>query len=127
LKTSVQLTEEPIRISPGESGHETGAVVEFSGVVRGEENGQAISALRYEAYERMAVSEIERLLRELAISFPCQSATVIHRYGWIPVGETAIWIRLESRHRKEAYGLLDGFMDRLKLDVPIWKVESRFA
>ena len=52
---------------------------------------------------------------------------IFHRYGWIPVGETAIWIRIESRHRKEAFALLDGFMDRLKLDVPIWKVESRFA
>lgn len=127
MKLTIELTAEAIIPPPKLSGDDTGAVVDFSGVVRAEEHGRKISALRYEAYERMAVTELERLFHELSVSFPCQSAHVIHRHGWIEVGETAIFVRIESRHRKEAFGLLDAFMDRLKLDVPIWKVESRFV
>lgn len=127
MKLTVALITEPITPPPNVSDPETGAIVDFSGTVRGEESGQPISALRYEAYESMALSEITRLLRELAVESPCQSALVIHRHGWIPVGETAIFVRIESRHRKEAFAMLSAFMDRLKLDVPIWKVESRKA
>jgi len=34
----------------------------------------------------------------------------------------AIYAGVLSRHRQEAFGLLAAFMDRLKKDVPIWKV-----
>ena len=44
-----------------------GAIVEFAGVVRGEEDGAAIAALDYEAYEAMARSEMTRILREFAL------------------------------------------------------------
>jgi len=65
----------------------TGAWLEFRGVVRGEENGQAIHALEYEAYPEMAVREIRRLLQEISSRHPCHAAKVIHRVGVIPVGK----------------------------------------
>ena len=99
----------------------TGAWLEFRGVVRGEENGQPISALEYEAYPEMAEREIRRLLQEMATQHPCLAAKVIHRVGVIPVGETAIYVGVASPHRGEAIALLAEFMDRLKQDVPIWK------
>jgi molybdopterin synthase catalytic subunit len=39
------------------------------------------------------------------------------------VGEAAIVVRVEAKHRAEAFGMLAAFMDRLKQDVPIWKVK----
>ena len=47
-----------------------GAWLEFRGIVRGEEDGQAISALEYEAYPEMAVREIRRLLEASAQNIP---------------------------------------------------------
>ena len=98
-----------------------GAVVEFAGVGRGEEDGAMIAALDYEAYEAMARSEITRILGELAAEYPCESVAVRHRIGRVAAGEISILVRVEARHRAEAFGMLVKFMDRLKRDVPVWK------
>src|ERR1019366_10164797 len=121
MEIEIQLTNGPIaeKIPPPEIPH--GALVEFRGVVRGEENGQNISALEYEAYPEMAEREIRRLLQEIATRHPCLAAKAIHRVGIIPVGETAIYVGVASPHRATAIALLAEFMDRLKQDVPIWK------
>jgi molybdopterin molybdotransferase len=39
----------------------------------------------------------------------------------VPVGEAAIYVGITSRRRAEGIALLSEFMDRFKLDVPIWK------
>jgi len=123
MEIEFQLASEPIaeRIPPPPSLGKQGAWLEFRGVVRGEENGQAISTLEYEAYPEMAEREIRRLLQEISTRHPCLAAKVIHRIGAIPVGETAIYVGVASPHRGEAIALLAEFMDRLKQDVPIWK------
>jgi len=122
MEIEIQLTTSPIagKILPPASGEE-GAWLEFRGVVRGEENGQPIAALEYEAYPEMAEREIRRLLEAIAVKHPCLAARVIHRLGTIPVGETAIYVGMAGRHRGETIALLAEFMDRLKQDVPIWK------
>jgi len=125
MKIAVEITYLPlsaqgVTTSDGASG----AVVEFAGVVRGEEDGRAIEALNYEAYEDMARSQMGKILHDLEKNFPCDSVRVVHRVGRVPVGEAAIVVRIEAKHRSEAFGLLSAFMDRLKMDVPIWKSVS---
>jgi molybdopterin molybdotransferase len=122
MEITVQLTNAPIaeHIPPPVSGV-AGAWAEFRGLVRGEENGNPISALEYEAYPEMAEREIRRLLTEISVNHPCFVAKVIHRVGIVPVGETAIYLGVAAKHRGAAFALLAEFMDRLKQDVPIWK------
>jgi len=122
MKVRVELTRDPI-VARGLTSADarSGAVVEFAGVVRGEESGRAIAGLDYEAYEAMARSEMERIAGQLRAVYPCHSLEVVHRIGRVPVGEASIWVRIEARHRAEAFGLLGEFMERLKRDVPIWK------
>ena len=123
MEIKIQLTDRPIAeniLSPGQT-DAVGAWLEFRGLIRGEENGQTIRAIEYEAYPEMAGREIRRLLQEIAVRHPCRAAKVIHRVGVIPVGETAIYVGVASPHRGEAIALLAEFMDRLKQDVPIWK------
>lgn len=129
MEIQIQLADEPIaeRISSPESIGGQGAWLEFRGVVRGEENAQAILALEYEAYPEMAVREMRRILESLASRHACLAVKVIHRIGVICVGETAIYAGVASRHRAEALALLTGFMDRLKQDVPIWKRRAIYA
>jgi molybdopterin synthase catalytic subunit len=126
MSLSIQLGTDPIPdslpapfIGPG-----VGAFAEFRGIVRGEEQGRPISALVYEAYQPMAEREMTRILDELLTAHPCLAVHVRHRIGRIPVGETAIYIGVVSRHRASAFAVLAGFMDRLKLDVPIWKTDA---
>ncbi len=126
MEIEVELVPAPIESggSAARAKSSSGAALEFRGIVRDEEDGQKIKALRYEAYGSMAKRQIEKILAEEGAPHPCEHVTIIHRHGWIPVGETAILVRIESRHRAEAIALLAKFMDRLKRDVPIWKVES---
>lgn len=125
MKIDIEITDLPLacdgtRCADGTSG----AVVEFAGIVRAKEGEKAIDALQYEAYDAMARSEMERILSELEHQFPCHSVEVKHRKGRVPVGEAAIVVRVAAKHRAEAFGMLAAFMDRLKQDVPIWKVQS---
>ncbi len=123
MEIEIQLTDTSIgeNVPPPPAAGAAGAWLEFRGVVRGNEGGQPISALEYEAYPEMAVREIRRILESLAAKYPCQAAKVIHRVGVIPAGEAAIYVGVASPHRAEAIALLAEFMDRLKQDVPIWK------
>ena len=126
MKIHIEITRDVLRaggLTPVARG--CGAVVEFAGVVREEENGAMIDALDYEAYEAMARGEMERILRELSADYPCETVSVRHRIGRVPVGEVSILVRVEAKHRAEVFGMLTEFMNRLKRDVPIWKIASR--
>jgi molybdopterin synthase catalytic subunit len=127
MHVEITLTHEPISAAAAPApalNASAGAQVEFLGVVRGDENGRPIAALEYEAYPDMAVRQMRRIVDELASLHPCLAVTVIHRLGVIPVGEVAIRVQVAAAHRAEAFALLTLFMDRLKRDVPIWKVRA---
>lgn len=121
MRIVVEFTARPIACPARSRMKEIGAVVEFWGIVRETEQDRSIAGLDYEIYEPMAKKTIERILGELNGDSPCDSVLVIHRHGTVPAGEPSIFVRIESRHRKEAFRLLDRFMDRLKTEVPIWK------
>ena len=123
MRITVELTEQPIaeHLPPPATDGALGAWLEFRGVVRGEEQGQPIGALVYEAYPDMARREMQRLPEEAASRHPCLAVQVIHRVGTIPVGEAALYVGVASRHRAEGLALMSEFIDRLKQDVPIWK------
>ncbi len=106
---------------PPECGGRAGAVVEFSGRVRADEDGHPIAALEYSLQR----SIIERLIRERAESlggrFECLYVRVIHRTGIIPVGETPLQIVAVAVHRTEALGMAGALLDFIKEDLPIVK------
>lgn len=100
---------------------EIGAVVEFQGLVREMEGEDALEGLFYEAYQEMAGKILERHLQELGEIHGCMAVEFVHRLGWVPVGEASLYIRVLSSHRVEGLRFLADSIDRLKLDVPIWK------
>ncbi len=122
MEITIRFTSEPIVIPPMDlPSREIGAAVEFLGIVRELENGEALAGLRYEAYEAMARKVLLRHFEGLARVHPCAAVLFIHRTGWVPVGEASLFIRVLSSHRKEALAFMDKAIDRLKQDVPIWK------
>jgi molybdopterin synthase catalytic subunit len=122
MKARIEFTRSPI-VSPAPRfpSSETGACLEFSGIVRELEAGKRISGLFYEAYEPMARAQLEKIFQELAARNPCEEILFVHRLDFVPVGEASLFIRVCSRHRREALGLMEELIDRLKSDVPIWK------
>lgn len=119
----IEIKNGPLAPTPAPRG-DFGALVDFCGVVRSEEGGEPISALEYQAYQPMAEREMTRIVRELTNEFPCGEIYIAHRLGLVPVGETAIIVRATARHRGPAFSFVTKFMDRLKIDVPIWKVRA---
>lgn len=101
-----------------------GAWVEYRGKVRAEENGQPICALEYEAYEPMALSMMRQIAEGLEPMHPCLAMRVIHRIGIVPAGESAIYIGICAKHREAAFAMLSNFVNRLKQDVPVWKIRA---
>ncbi len=118
------LLQEELIVLKSDVPPEAGAVVRFEGRVRGDENGRAIRALVYEAYQPMAERQIKKILRDLGAQHPCLAVRVRHRIGEVRVGEIAIAIEALATHRAEAFALASAFMDRLKQDVPIWKMKA---
>jgi molybdopterin synthase catalytic subunit len=118
----IEFTHASIRI-PVEQlpSREIGASVEFRGIVREMEDGASLTGLWYEAYESMARRRIEEHVSALAAQHPCAVVHLIHRLGWVSVGEASLFIRVLSRRRREALALIGELVDRLKDDVPIWK------
>jgi len=98
-----------------------GALVTFEGIARPIENGRLIQALEYEAYEPMASKMLERIGQQLVAEHGLIGISVEHSVGRVPAGERSLRLRVASYHRKEALTAMDRFIDRLKLDVPIWK------
>lgn len=122
MEIEIQFTAEPIVIPPSKlPSREIGAVVEFHGIVREIENEVVLEGLHYEAYEAMARKVMHRHLVELGETHGCAAVIFIHRTGWVPVGEASLYLRVAGSHRAEALRFLADAIDRLKLDVPIWK------
>jgi molybdopterin synthase catalytic subunit len=122
---SIELTREAIARPQAWSvpwGPETGAVVEFFGMVRATEGPDQIAVLRYEAYDAMAEKVMREKIALLEQRHPCQAIRIVHRLGEVPQGESAIYVGIQASHRGEAFAFLRDFMDELKKDVPIWKV-----
>jgi molybdopterin synthase catalytic subunit len=103
---------------------EDGAVVVFDGIVRNHSRGRRTLHLAYEAYEEMALKQIDGLAREAVARFGVRHVTLIHRLGRLAVGETSVLIIVASAHRAQAYEASRWLIDTLKKTVPIWKKET---
>ena len=102
---------------------EDGAAVVFEGVVRNHSRGRRTLFLEYEAYEDMALKQMESLIAEAHAKFQVRDAAIIHRLGKVEVGETSVVIVVASAHRAAAFDACRWLIDTLKRTVPIWKKE----
>ncbi len=100
-----------------------GAVVVFDGIVRDNTRGRKTLYLDYEAYEEMALAQMQKLAREAAERFAIDRVGVVHRLGKLEIGESSIVIVVTSAHRAAAFDACRWLIDTLKRSVPIWKKE----
>ena len=100
-----------------------GAAVVFEGVVRNQTRGRRTLYLDYEAYEEMALREMESLAEQALKEFQIRDVALVHRLGRLKVGETSVLIVVVSAHRAAAFDACRWLIDTLKQKVPIWKKE----
>jgi len=102
---------------------EDGAAIVFEGVVRNNTRGRKTLYLDYEAYEEMALKQMEELAVQALGQFHVRDVAVVHRLGRLEIGETSVLIVVASGHRGAAYEASRWLIDTLKQKVPIWKKE----
>lgn len=121
-----ELTMDPIdinavarRVVP----KECGATVTLDGYVRKFTKGRETLHLVYEAYEPMAVKEMEKLVEQAKSDFEISHVGIVHRLGRLEIGETSVVISVASPHRRAAFAACEWLIKELKRTVPIWKKE----
>ena len=100
-----------------------GAAVVFEGVVRNHSRGRRTLFLEYEAYEEMALRQMESLAAQALSQFQIRDAAIVHRLGHLGIGETSVLIVVASAHRVAAFDACRWLIDALKRTVPVWKKE----
>ncbi len=122
----IKLTTDPIdiasvarRVVPAECG----ATVTLDGYVRQFTSGRETLYLEYEAYEPMAIKEMEKLIDAAKQQFEIANVGIVHRLGKLDIGETSVVISVAAPHRKPAFAACEWLIRELKRTVPIWKKE----
>jgi molybdopterin synthase catalytic subunit len=123
---TVRLQREPFdaaaeaaRLTRGRT--DVGALVQFTGICRGAEEGEPIAALTLEHYPGMAEVELKGHVGEALARWPLMGVTVIHRYGRLSPGEPIVLVIATSSHRAAAFAAAEFLMDYLKTRAPFWK------
>jgi len=122
----IKLTDKPIDVNgviSTVSNHGAGAVNVFIGTIRDSALDKKVVRLEYEAYEPMAISEIQKIIDEATRRWQLIGFAVSHRIGVLKPGEVAVVIAVSTKHRKASFEACQYIIDTLKETVPIFKKE----
>ena len=100
-----------------------GGIDVFIGTVRNATKGKTVVQLEFEAYEKMALKEMNKIAEDILQKFPVQKIVMHHRTGILKVGEVPVIIAVAAAHRAAAFDACRYAIDTLKQTVPIWKKE----
>tara|TARA_A100001015_G_scaffold243569_1_gene278581 strand:- start:3994 stop:4464 length:471 start_codon:yes stop_codon:yes gene_type:complete len=115
-------TEELLNNKLGQM-EDIGAIVTFTGRVRGKEKRTKINALELQHYPGMTEKEIFKIVEKAEKRWSIKKARVIHRVGKLLPGELIVFVGVLSSHRKAAFYSCSFIMDYLKIQAPFWKKE----
>jgi molybdopterin synthase catalytic subunit len=101
---------------------DVGAIVTFTGRVRGGEGGVATMTLEH--YPGMTEAELSRIEAEAQSRWPLQASLIVHRVGELKPGDNIVLVVTASAHRQAAFEAAGFLMDYLKTRAPFWKKET---
>jgi len=104
---------------------DTGAIVSFVGVVRGESHGEKLVSMTLEHFPGMTERELERISEQARSRWSLQGVSVVHRFGELKPGERIVLVVTAAAHRRAAFEAAEFLMDYLKTRAPFWKRELR--
>jgi len=104
-------------------GGEIGAIVTFTGTVRGTTKNGPIQEMHLEHYPSMTEGELARVEAEANARWPLAASLIVHRYGILKPGDNIVLVIAASAHRQAAFDAAQFMMDYLKTQAPFWKKE----
>ena len=105
----------------GEDGR-TGALVTFTGIVRGD---GGLTAMEIEHYPAMTEGAMREFAQVAVARFGLTDVAVVHRVGRLVPGEQIMMVAAAAPHRANAFAAAEFLMDWLKSRAPFWKKETR--
>lgn len=102
---------------------ENGAIVVFTGIVRGQNEGYSTERLEIQVYKEMALDQLRKIRDEAFQQFDVHQINIIHRIGILKVSENIVLIAVGAGHRDEAFNACRFVLEELKKRVPLWKKE----
>lgn len=102
-----------------------GAIASFTGLVRAENDGAAVSNLELQHHPRLTEKVMMAIAGDAVTRFGLADLWVVHRYGALAPGEPIVFVAAAAGHRRAAFDAVDYVMDRLKTEAPFWKREQR--
>jgi molybdopterin synthase catalytic subunit len=126
MQTQIEIHTEPLNIQACTDwimSPDSGGIDVFIGTVRNATKGRAVLKLEFDAYNKMAINEIEKITKQAFEKWPVQKVLVHHRTGTLQVGEIPVIIAVSAAHRAAAFDACRYIIDTLKQTVPIWKKE----
>jgi molybdopterin synthase catalytic subunit len=99
-----------------------GAIVSFTGLVRADDD---LEALTLEHYPAMTQKQLEAIAAEAWGRWPLLAGTIIHRHGRLLPGEPIVLVAIASAHRAAAFAAAEFLIDWLKTRAPFWKHDGK--
>lgn len=125
MKRSLLITaspiDEPSLIAKRQMSNGMGAAIYFAGVVRETEGQGTVTAIDYEAFQKMAEHQFDKIFDQIEQCWPIESVRLVHRIGVVKVNEPSLWVEIIAPHRGEAFAACQFLIDEMKKTVPIWK------
>lgn len=97
-----------------------GATVSFCGDVRDQDHGKQVVSLKYEIHPSTQ-EVLQRVVQEVANRHDVLKVAVAHRYGMVPIGESALVVAVSAAHRAAAFAACSELVNEVKAQIPIWK------
>ena len=98
-----------------------GAIVTFTGTVRGEAKGRPIVSMTLEHYPGMTEAELERVEAEALVRWPLDASLIVHRHGELRPGDNIVLVVTAPRHRQAGVEAAEFLMGFLKTRAPLWE------
>ncbi len=123
--TDIDIDKEIKELITSTKGEGIGAIAIFIGVVKDYVENAKVNELVYEAYEPYASKYLEKIAREELEMGRIRAVRIFHRIGSAKPGEKTLFIAVASVNRKESINALEEILERVKHEVPIFKLERR--
>ena len=127
ILTRIEIIEHPLdpaRYLEGLASPEHGGECTFVGRVRAHNVGRTVRGVAYDVHETLAKRSLVLIADEARQRFERDAhIAIVHRQGYLEVGEASVLIAVTCRHRHEAFSLCRMVIDTIKHRTPIWKKE----
>ena len=104
-----------------------GCIVSFVGITRGEDDGEEVLRLEFDAWQDSLEKVLRGLAEEAMQRFSVIGVAMSHRIGSVAAEEPIVAIHVGAAHRAEGFTACSWLIDELKSQAPLWKKEVKVS